>query len=215
MLLSLGGTMTQPYGLEFSKIKSARCSAYGVLTDDQGNTFGIEIKGTNEEDVRRFINYERRQVKAGKGIKVSVESSQSLIAPLTGATPPKQVKHQATWRGVSIKIRELQVNVERPYKLHFTIDPPIQAGEVRDFPLDNQPTADVNCKVSKGNVKIELFEFIDNVKSSSISVGSGNVSAGQPQGFSGIHSQHTGNWNVRVTGQTSSNFTLELDLFIL
>ena len=207
--------MTKQYGLEFSKIRSARSTAYGVLTDDQGNTFSIEIKGTNEDDVRRFINYERRQVKAGNGIKVSVESAQSLIGPVGGATPAEGGKPQATWRGVSIKIRELQVNVQRPYKLHFTIDPPIQAGEVRDFPLDNQPTADVNCKVSKGNVKIELFEFIDKVKSNSISVGSGTVSAGQPQGFSGIQSKHTGNWNVRVTGQSSSNFTLELDLFIL
>jgi hypothetical protein len=214
-MLSQGGEMNKQYGLEFSKIKSARSTAYGVLTDDQGNTFGIEIKGTNANDVRRFINYERRQVKAGKGIRVSIESSQSLIPNGGHATPPEHVHHQATWRGVSIKIKELQVNVERPYKLHFTIDPPIQDDEVRDFPLDNQPSADVNCKVSKGSVKIELFEFTDSVKSTSISVASGIVSAGQPQGFTGIHRQHTGNWNVRVTGQTSANFTLELDLFIL
>lgn len=207
--------MNKQYGLEFSKIKSARSTAYGVLTDDQGNTFGLEIKGTNENDVRRFINYERRQVKAGKGIRVSIESLQSLIPPVGRATPPGLGHRQATWRGVSIKIKELQVNVPRPYKLHFTIDPPIQDGEARDFPLDNQPTADVNCKVTKGSVKIELFEFTDNVKSNSISVASGIVSAGQPQGFTGIHSQHTGNWNVRISGQASSNFTLQLDLFVL
>jgi hypothetical protein len=206
--------MTKQYGLEFSKIKSARSTAYGVLTDDQGNTFSIEIKGTNENDVRRFINYERRQVKAGKGIKVSIEPSQTLSGNVGGATPAENIKHQTTWRGVSIKIRELQVNVQRPYKLHFTIDPPIQDGEVRDFPLDNQPSADVSCKVSKGTVNVELFEFIDNVKSNSVSVANGTVSAGQPKSFSGIQSQHTGNWNVRVSGQTSSNFTLELDLFV-
>ena len=207
--------MTTQYGVEFSKIRCGRCTAYGVLTDDKGNTFGMEIKGTNEKDVRRFINYERRQVKLGRGIRVSTESFNNPVPGFLTSAPPQRVHRQTSWRGVSIKIKELRVNAQRPYKLHFTIDPPIVNGEIRDFLLDNQPTADVNCKVTKGSVKIELFEFTDNVKSESISVASSTVSAGQPQGFIGINSQHTGNWNVRVVGQASSSFTLELDLFVL
>jgi hypothetical protein len=217
--------------LEFTSIKTGRCSAYGVLRDSQGNAFSIEIKGTDRKEVEKFIRYEKRQAEQGKGIKVKVEPYEGAIpyASLVSQKTPKKVTKQVNWNGTCIKIKELRVKVKKPYKLHLEIDPKLKAIDPpHDYPFDNQPSAEVKLEVSFGIATMELFEFTDPLKTQSAAVilktgdpqfdainhTSFAVSSGQPMSFT-CPGNFTRNWNCRITpGPTGATFTLGLDLFV-
>ena len=217
--------------LEFTSIKTGRCSAYGVLKDSQGNAFSIEIKGTDKKEVEKFIRYEKRQSAQGKGIKVKVEPYEGEIpySSLSTKKTPKKVTKQVNWNGTCIKIKELRVKVKKPYKLYLEIDPKLKAIDPpHDYPFDNQPSAEVKLDVSFGTATVQLFEFTDPLKTESavvilrtgdqqfdaMNLQSFTVSAGQPISFS-CPGNFTRNWNCRITpGPMGTTFTLGLDLFI-
>lgn len=220
------------HGLYFDEIKSGRHTAKGILSDEKGNTFLVEVKGSRKKDVEKFINYQMSPRRAGKGIqneihpltddekaalKKAKKSSKKGPEPSPLPSSEKPYK-QKTWKkGISVKItvNRLESAIAQPSKIRFIIDPPVEAGKQIDFPFDDSDTADVRCHVSKGSVNIELFEFTDLIKNTSVSRGTyTGVSAGQDKTFSGVQKQHTGHWNYRVTGASSatSTFTLTLDL---
>lgn len=212
--------------LEFTSIKTGRCTAYGVLRDRYGNAFSIEIKGTDEKEVKKFIKYEEMQAKQGNGIKVKVEPYNGKIPYESLATKQtsKRVTKQTNWNGTCIKIKELRVKVKKPYKLYLEIDPELRGQDPpHDYPFDNQPEANVKLDVSFGTAKVELFEFTDSLKTQSVPAilqaddptFSGTVSAGKTVTFKNP-SKFTQNWNFRVTpGPSGANFTLGLDLIFM
>ncbi len=214
--------------LEFSHVKAGRCTAYGVVCDDLGNTFGIEIKGTDPKQVRRFIHYEAKQAKLGKGIRVQIAPSEP-ISPVIPAKPPRKPHPQGKWQGLSLKIREKRVNVPKPYKLHVEIDPPVYPGLPQDYNFDNQAMADLQVNVSSGTVKVELFEFIDALKTKTAAVtlrtdnpvvNASNTRAcnvsrtNSPMTFS-CPSRYTQDWNVRLSAvDNKARFTIAFDIVV-
>jgi hypothetical protein len=233
--ISKGGTMNTEIASakapssnpDFSRVKTGRCTAYGVLSDKKGNTFDIEIKGTDEKMVRRFIRYELKQAKQGKGIKARVEPYGKLPPALPGEAP-KRVHRQTKWNGISVKIKEKRVKAKKPYKLHLEIDPFLSAGESQDYTFDNQTAADVMINVTEGSATVMLFEFIDTLKTictpTVLRTGNPMVDAKNPRSLTlsagqqlilTSPSRYTQDWNCRViAGQNRTYFTLALDLFV-
>lgn len=214
--------MTSEDRLIFNEIKSGRHTAYGVLTDDAGNTFSIEVKGTNKADVERFINYELGQTMNGAGITTDIKpiSRKQMKSKKSKHMASKKTdsytQTQTAWRGISIKFKPLEIkhSLDKPHKVRLIIDPPIDTGKSMDFPIDQQKEANVKCAVSTGKVTIELFEFVDKTKNTTTSHASDTVTPGKPAEFDIPQSKTDGtaDWNFRVTGETKSTFTLTLDL---
>lgn len=200
-------------GLVFSPVRCNRSTARGVLTDNQGNTFDIQIIGTDHHRVEDFINYQLKQAEKGKGIQIKVLP----YKPLTSKSSHKKQLEpytQTFWNGLSIRITERDVKTPKPYRLQLLIDPPIGQNEVQDHVLEGQSIADVQCSVSKGRVNIEVFEFTDTIRSFSETRLAEPVNAGAPKTLH-LAQQFTGNWNVRVTGQdAASKYKLRLDLIV-
>ncbi len=214
--------------LEFSHVKSGRCTAYGVVCDDLGNKFDIEIKGTDLKEVRKFIRYEVKQAKLGKGIKVQVAPSEG-IPPAVPAKPPKKPHPQGKWHGLSLKIREKRVDIPKPYKLHVEVDPPVYVGVPQDYSFDNQATADLLVNVSLGTVQVELFEFVDPLKTitAPVTLRTDNpiVNASNTQSCTisrdnspmtfNCPSRYTHDWNVRVSAvDDKARFTIAFDIIV-
>lgn len=205
--------------LDFTSVKPGRCTAYGVVCDDKGNTFDIEIKGTDEKEVRKFIRYELKQAKQGKGIKVRIEPTDAVL-PAKPEKAPKRVHGQAKWNGISLKIREKRVDAPKPYKLHVEIDPVLSPWQSQDFTFDDQTTANVNIDVTFGKATVRLYEFIDPLRTISAPalIGANNASscsiwAGTQETFN-CSSSYSQDWNFRVTaGPSGAIFTLSLDIF--
>ena len=103
--------------LKFNEIKSGRHTAYGVLTDDDGNTFSIEVKGTNKADVEKFINYELSQANNGEGITTEIKTltakEQKALTKATKAKTDEQTDDElykpTSWHGISVKVKLLEL----------------------------------------------------------------------------------------------------------
>ena len=82
--------------LAFTSVRAGRCTAYGVVRDSKGNTFDIEIKGTDEKAVRKFIRYELKQAKQGKhrGLDGSGSGACALgiARQVLGSDPPAHIQ---------------------------------------------------------------------------------------------------------------------------
>ncbi len=200
--------------LKFNEIKSGRHTAYGVLTDDDGNTFSIEVKGTNKAAVEDFVKYELRQANQGVGITTELNPAEEQAE--TDVPTNDELHEQTSWRGISVKVKllELKNKIDKPNIIRFTIDPPIKEGKSMDFPVDLQEKADVLCTVATGKVSVELFEFTDSLKTTSTLRETKPASPGKPAPFH-VHqskTEGTSDWNIRVLGELSSTFTLTLDL---
>ena len=213
--------------LAFTSVRAGRCTAYGVVRDSKGNAFDIEIKGTDEKAVRKFIRYELQQAKQGRGIKVKIEPSGKILPPKHGK-PPERVHGQARWNGISMKIREKSVKAKKPYKLHVEVDPPLDPLKSQDYTFDNQTTANVKIDVTFGSATVQLFEFINPLKTKSVptvlktgepgfdsrNYESFTISAGEERVFASP-SHYTQDWNFRViAGENGATFTIVLDIVV-
>lgn len=213
--------------LKFNEIKSGRHTASGVLMDKDRNMFSVEIKGTNKADVKKFIDYELKQAKNGEGIKTNLshppakkpKALAKVKAAKMDAAANDKLHKQTAWRGVSIKIKllELQNKTHKPHKIRFTIDPPIDSGKSMDFPIDRQKEANIQCDVSIGKVDLQLFEFTDVTKTTSILRARQTATPYNPAMFnvSQLKKEGVADWNIRVLGNTSSTFTLTMDIFVM
>lgn len=209
--------------LKFNDIKSGRHTTSGILKDENGNTFNIEVKGTNYNYVEKFINYQLK--KKGDGISTSVKP----LSPKEQKAQEKALKGnekslneaklytQTDWHGLSItiQVKELQKESHDPQRVHITIDPDIKTGDGNhmDFTILDQATANVKCEVSVGKVTCELFEFTDDNRTASTSRQSAkHITSSKQFDVNQLKTGSAADWNFRVTGEMDSTFTLSLDL---
>lgn len=210
--MKIGYTKPEP-GLVFSRVHGGRTTVRGVLTDKQGNLFDIQIIGTDPKQIEKFIRYQKRQAKKGKGIQVQVIPLPDYRQRRVFQTG--KAKAQASWQGMSLRLTERSVKPAGPHKLIVTIDPPIEPNKSQDYQIDNQRQADVQCNVEEGSVRIELFEFTDALKTQTKSVVTREIGELNLLNVISESQKFTGNWNVRVTGLEAANkFQLRLNLII-
>lgn len=205
--------------LTFNSIKSDRHTASGILKDDHGNTFSIEVKGTNYDYVRKFIEYQLQ--KQGQGISTSVKplSSREQRKSKGNKKSSKVGKthKQTSWHGLSvtIQVKELREKSAKPQKVRIVIDPDIKPGESNkiDFKILGQEDANVKCEVTTGKVICELFEFTDDLRQTSISRQKAtSVTTATQFDVKKSVPKALADWNFRVIGEVNSNFVLSLDL---
>ena len=213
--------------LMFNEIKSGRHTACGILTDKDGNTYDIEVKGTSYDYVEKFVNYQLVKRK-GNGISTSVKplskkEQKALKKASKGSKKTideSELLTQKTWRGltVAVKLRELQNKSAGPQKVHISIDPVIDAGNSNqmNFTIFGQPAANIECAVTDGKVTCELFEFTDALRTESTSRGKAeHITVSKRFDVSKLKVDGDADWNVRVIGELKSTFTLSLDLTVL
>ncbi|HXD10523.1 MAG TPA: hypothetical protein VN653_10710 [Anaerolineales bacterium] len=205
--------------LTFNSIKSGRHTATGILRDEDGNTFNIEVKGTNYDYVRKFIDYQLE--KQGQGILTSVKplSSREERKSKRNKKPSKKglARKQTSWHGLSItiQVKELRAKTRKPQKVRVIIDPDIKPGESNqmDFKILAQEDANVKCEVTTGKVTCELFEFTDDLRQTSVSRQKATgVTTSTQFGVKKSIPKALADWNFRVIGEMNSNFVLSLDL---
>ncbi|NUM47833.1 MAG: hypothetical protein HUU38_24265 [Anaerolineales bacterium] len=187
--------------------------AVGLLKDHLENSFYVFVSGARKRDVNRFIS----QTQTGE-VRISVE-----IIPETEIKPFAQLTEildddlpsgNISMGGVQIGISRFHIKVKPPYRIRYTIDPPIsRPREVRDVfetTFDDQISADVRCEVDRGSVRITLEELSNG---STLQSGSQDVRVGFPVEFHTPKSQHfRGNWRIRVRGlEDNSYFKLSFD----
>jgi len=210
--------------LTFNDIKSNRHSASGILKDENGNIFSIDVKGTNYDYVEKFIKYQIVK-KEGKGISTMVKplspKERKSLKKASGGSKKsnheKQVHKQTSWHGlsVSVQIQELQDKSSEPQKVHITIDPDIEPGESRqiNFTIFGQEIANIGCTVSNGKVTCELFEFTNPIRTESTSRQKiEHLTNFKRFDVSQLRTTGKADWNFRVIGELKSSFTLSLDL---
>ena len=213
--------------LIFNEIKSGRHTVCGVLTDEDGNTYDIEVKGTSYDYVEKFVNYQLVKRK-GNGISTTVKSlskkeQKALNRASKGSKKnidESELHKQKTWRGLSVAVkpRELQNKSAGPQKVHITIDPVIDRGNSNqmNFAIFGQAAANIECVVTDGKVTCELFEFIDALRTESTSRAKAeHITGTQRFDVNQLKLQGNADWNFRVIGELRSTFTLSLDLAVL
>jgi hypothetical protein len=218
--------------LEFTKVKTRRYVSYGVLKNSKGDKFKLTISGTNKEQVQKFIDYQKKQAQKNEGIKITIGSRQKRKALASQLkTPEKAVESkqdkeytQAKWQGISINLSP-DINAKnisnKPFVLHYEIDPPIMEAKVHDYTFQNNGMVTLECSVVDGRVKIQLFEFTDDLHTASNQKLSTNnepapiVSKTSPGKFQVAHDSGThgnGFWNFRVTGVENARYKISIDL---
>jgi hypothetical protein len=213
--------------LLFNEIKSNRHTASGILTDEAGNTFEIEVKGTSLNYVKKFINYQLVK-REGNGISTTVKplSSKEKKALKKASKGNKksieesELHTEKSWNGLSVAVRvkELQNKSPVPQKVRITIDPVIEPGESNqmNFTIFGQPVANIECNVSDGKVTTELFEFTNALKTESTSREKAKHITGSKRfDVNKLRTEGNADWNFRVIGELRSTFTISLDLTVL
>ncbi|OQY80140.1 MAG: hypothetical protein B6D41_21555 [Chloroflexi bacterium UTCFX4] len=193
-------------GLVFGKVKSGRFTAYGIFTDTQGNRFEIRVVGTNQKQVEKYIRYQKRQSQNGKGIQIRFERySAKTWAALDPDECADKKFEQKTWDGLSINIHVTCTMHRGVCELNTGDTFTISKGQIIDYPFDNRDRIKVECTVTPGNIKVQLFEFTDYVKAKSVLCSEQTINAGNGTRLIVGKKRYTGNWNLRLIGVATNS----------
>ncbi len=218
--------------MEFTKVKTRRYISYGVLKNSKGDKFKLTISGTNKEQVQDFVDYQTKQARKNEGIRVTIGSRKTKKALESQLKDQNQISEpdenkpytQSKWQGISINLSP-EINVKnlsnKPLALHYEIDPPIMEAKVHDYTFQNNGMVTLECNVTDGRVKIQLFEFTNDLHTASNKKLSTNnelapiVSKTNSGKFQVPHDSSTngnGFWNFRVTGIENAKYKISIDL---
>ncbi len=192
-----------------------------LLEDGQGNTFRIFLKSRKRQVLQEYMDY--YQARGVPCVRVSVEALEKgadltqLPRPADFAPSPLDPNDisaalSAGFGQVSINVSRLNIVTPAPYRLHYLIDPPLEADGFFDTEFQGVENAEVSCTVTNGGVVVILNELDRNRQTqerhrANVFAGAGAVVIPRTR-FS-----FTGNWWVRVTNTQpmQSVFTLSFN----
>lgn len=195
--------------LTFDKPAKKTWLATGTLKDDDGNVFRVYVSGSLKAEVDQFIRYQRIH---------QAEAGQSGIAAKRRALGKKS-GDKSYDEAVEVEDADLRIGISRvdpqpgPYRIRYTVDPPLDADKSQDITFDNQPVADVRCNVTSGTIDLVIFEITDSESRHQRNVAR-TITAGNSDEVH-IGQLHTGSWCVRITARgVPSQFWLDYDKFV-
>ncbi|OQY86646.1 MAG: hypothetical protein B6D41_13170 [Chloroflexi bacterium UTCFX4] len=195
-----GTKITQKFG----EIKSNRSTTFSILPDSNGNVLKIQLTATDEQQLRRFIQYQVRQNRKGIGVQFWVIKRSRRVPVATISYKCLDISNkQIDWKGLSISLQKSGYrykgigNIKMPWE--------VLQNEFLDFPLDNEDIIDVEFSVTAGAIKLQLYEFTDLTRSLSKLCAEKEITPIDGTVKIVGEKRHIGNWNIRIIGLKSKN----------
>lgn len=210
-------TASPTHQLKFEKIESGYHYAHGLLTDRTGNSFRVEIKGTDFNRVNKFMKYLLRQTKKGKGITTQINRlSPRKLREVTelGAKASKVTKGPKLMKAddpqnlhVTLELLAYGRKMNGPHQISFDVDPQLLANQGVTYNINYQSSVNIQCKVKSGSVQVQLWA----TQHVGGPVATQTVSAGQSVTLNKSYPAPT-NWTLELRGIVAAYYTLKGNL---
>jgi hypothetical protein len=187
--------------------------AIGELTDESGNTFEILATGPAEE-VDAFL--ENLPLHLEILPLEEAEEEQEYTAqdePEKGyAEEPSDLTEEELAQSLVVAVRLVEVKLDKPFRLHFELDPPISPGPpYHHYEFTDFVEAYVKCTSTRGDADLHLYEWkcVGGLCEWEVRCRS---TATTPVDECRCARLYTGCWHVKVTAKVDSDYTLTGDL---